>query len=183
MAFAPFDCRVPADTPQGWRPARCKGPNGRRLCRWCGTEVTPPRRSWCGDECVAAFLDETNPGRRRLNAFERDQGRCRLCGRDVGRLEKWLGSHLRAPLPDYGDHHGWRARWRRESRRGRRRRDWLRARGLLGGQGHVYECDHIVPQVEGGGHAADNLRTLCIPCHKAETSKLAARRAAARRNP
>ena len=51
---------------------------------------------------------------------------------------------------------------------------------------HLWEADHIVPVVEGGGASRDvdplaNLRTLCRHCHKAETRALAARRAAARR--
>lgn len=44
-----------------------------------------------------------------------------------------------------------------------------------------WEADHIVPLVEGGGYGLDNLRTLCVPCHKAETKALAQRRAASRK--
>ena len=45
-----------------------------------------------------------------------------------------------------------------------------------------WDADHIVPVVEGGGSCGlENLRTLCTPCHKQETAKLAARRAEARR--
>lgn len=53
------------------------------------------------------------------------------------------------------------------------------------GTGHNYnlwDMDHIVPVIEGGGACGlENLRTLCIPCHKAETRALAARRAQKRR--
>jgi len=50
-----------------------------------------------------------------------------------------------------------------------------------GGQ-PLWEADHIVPVVEGGGECGiDNYRTLCIACHRAETAKLAARRAEKRR--
>lgn len=42
----------------------------------------------------------------------------------------------------------------------------------------LYEIDHIVPVCEGGTSDDRNLRVLCVPCHKAETRKLAARRAA-----
>jgi 5-methylcytosine-specific restriction endonuclease McrA len=46
-----------------------------------------------------------------------------------------------------------------------------------------WDMDHLVPVIEGGGGCGlDNLRTLCIPCHRAETRALAARRAAARRS-
>lgn len=48
--------------------------------------------------------------------------------------------------------------------------------------GPSWEADHIVPVVEGGGSCGlENLRTLCTKCHKDETSKLAARRAEAKR--
>jgi 5-methylcytosine-specific restriction endonuclease McrA len=46
----------------------------------------------------------------------------------------------------------------------------------------LWEMDHIIPVVEGGGDCGlENLRTLCISCHAKETADLAARRAAARR--
>lgn len=52
------------------------------------------------------------------------------------------------------------------------------SRGLL----FLFEMDHIVPVVEGGGACGlDNLRTLCRPCHRKVTAELAARRAEARR--
>ena len=45
-----------------------------------------------------------------------------------------------------------------------------------------WEADHIVPVIEGGGGCGpEGYRTLCVPCHKAETAKLAARRAQKRR--
>jgi 5-methylcytosine-specific restriction protein A len=68
---------------------------------------------------------------------------------------------------------------RRDCFEGRRdSTDYKRPRGLLG----LFEMDHIVPVVEGGGACGlDNLRTLCIPCHRRETAKLAARRAEARK--
>ena len=47
--------------------------------------------------------------------------------------------------------------------------------------GEWWDMDHIIPLIEGGSRGRHNLRTLCIPCHKAETRALAARRAEARR--
>ena len=41
----------------------------------------------------------------------------------------------------------------------------------------AWEADHIVPLVEGGSYGLENLRTLCVPCHKLETAALARRRA------
>ena len=46
------------------------------------------------------------------------------------------------------------------------------------GTGDLWQADHIVPVIEGGGECGlDNYRTLCTACHKAETAKLAKRRA------
>jgi 5-methylcytosine-specific restriction protein A len=50
------------------------------------------------------------------------------------------------------------------------------------GTGHLWQADHIVPVVEGGGECdLSNLRTLCTACHKRATADLAARRAEQRR--
>jgi 5-methylcytosine-specific restriction endonuclease McrA len=41
----------------------------------------------------------------------------------------------------------------------------------------LWQADHIKPVVEGGGQCAlDNLRTLCLRCHKGVTAELASRR-------
>lgn len=53
---------------------------------------------------------------------------------------------------------------------------WRRDRGvcaLCGGSSRDWEVDHIVPVVEGGGECGmDNLRTLCVPCHRQVTREL-----------
>ncbi len=47
--------------------------------------------------------------------------------------------------------------------------------------GDLWQVDHIMPVVEGGGECGlSNLRTLCTECHRKETAELARRRAAAR---
>lgn len=45
----------------------------------------------------------------------------------------------------------------------------------------LWEADHVVPVCEGGTNDASNGRTLCCPCHAAETSALLGRRATSRR--
>jgi 5-methylcytosine-specific restriction endonuclease McrA len=68
-------------------------------------------------------------------------------------------------------------RWARASRL----RKWMRRLGIQPGRS-FWEADHVVPVVEGGGGCRlENLRTLCVPCHKRVTRALAARRAEARR--
>lgn len=50
-----------------------------------------------------------------------------------------------------------------------------------GRYGGPWDADHIVPLCEGGTNFLDNIRTLCRPCHKAQTKALAARRAATKK--
>ena len=35
-----------------------------------------------------------------------------------------------------------------------------------------WDADHIVPLVEGGTNIMENLRTLCLRCHRQETARL-----------
>lgn len=114
-----------------------RGPNGRLLCRQCGTEVPPRRQTFCSKPCVHDWQMRTNPGYVRIQVAKRDHGVCALCGKDTV-----------ADLPPY---------WRDRAR----------------GTGHLWQADHIVPVVEGGGECGlDNYRTLCTACHKAETKEL-----------
>jgi hypothetical protein len=48
---------------------------------------------------------------------------------------------------------------------------------LISPQEHdFWQADHVLAVAEGGGSTGlDNLRTLCTPCHSAETEKLLAR--------
>ena len=52
------------------------------------------------------------------------------------------------------------------------------------GTGDLWQADHIIPVIEGGGECTlKNLRTLCTACHKVETAALARRRAESRNMP
>ena len=44
-----------------------------------------------------------------------------------------------------------------------------------------WEADHTIPIVEGGDLTPENLRTLCVGCHRGETAKLRRRMADRRR--
>jgi 5-methylcytosine-specific restriction endonuclease McrA len=40
----------------------------------------------------------------------------------------------------------------------------------------LWEADHIIPVIEGGGECdLDNIRTLCLRCHRKATAALRAR--------
>ncbi len=143
--------------PGGWvdRSILAKGPNGRSLCRWCNLEVPQGRFTFCSDWCVEEWKLRTDPGYVREKVFERDRGICAACGTDCD------------------------AAWRhiqrlRGAARLKARREWG-----LGSRKSLWDADHIVPVVEGGGECdLENLRTLCLKCHRAATAELRKRRAA-----
>jgi len=146
--------------PGGWadRNQLPKGPNGRNLCRWCNLEVPPGRRvTFCSDWCVEEWRLRTDPGYLRHKVFERDKGVCAVCQTDCEAA--WLA-----------------LKRSRGAARVRLQLDW----GLKGrSRKSLWDADHIVPVVEGGGECdLENLRTLCVKCHRAATAELRKRRAA-----
>lgn len=142
-----------------------KGPNGRALCRKCGTEVPKGRRTFCSQECVDAWVITSNPGRARQLVFKRDKGVCASCGLDTVALQKSIEPY----------------RWVRPEEI----RKLLESHGISPYavySGEFWQADHIVEVADGGGECGlENYQTLCTRCHKAKTAKLAAERAARRR--
>lgn len=137
-----------------------RGPNGRALCRRCGTEVPKGRRSWCSVQCVSDHRVESDPSYARFQVGKRDNGICALCRLDCNRLEAML-----------------------ERKHGGAHRDRVRRLFyLVTGRPHtskfatwrsLWEMDHVKPVVEGGGACGlDNLRTLCVWCHNRATAEL-----------
>lgn len=137
-----------------------KDAQGRPLCRWCGVVVTPPRRSWCSQECVDEFLMRSSAETMRAHIFRRDNGICEACGCDTKKIERVIGF---ADCVSYGS--GWSVFVR------------------LGFNLHqsLWEADHVVEVCNGGETHLDNMQTLCVPCHKQKTRKMHADRARARR--
>lgn len=93
--------------------------------------------------------------------FERDAGVCALCGIDTHRTRRRI-----MRLPFAGRMRELRA-LQESGLIHKRRKSW-------------WEADHIRPVVEGGDSNLDNIRTLCIPCHRGVTRELHARRKAVR---
>lgn len=60
-----------------------RGPEGRFLCRRCGTEVPKGRKTFCSNECVHEWKLRTDPGYLREMVFRRDDGICQGCGVDA----------------------------------------------------------------------------------------------------
>lgn len=135
-------------------------------CTWCDSPVRPPRRRWCSDACVNEFYIRC-AGRYVRIIEARDQGVCSICGLDTLNLkarytrvrDKCFGRTVSGRK--YRSHSGVLARLKR----------YAKQHGI--GPDSPYQIDHIIPVIEGGGLCGpENLRTLCIPCHKLETKQL-----------
>ena len=150
---------LPTRTLEGGRvrpESLARGPNGLRLCRWCDLEIlNQRRRTFCSAYCVHQWRLRSDPGYLREQVFARDRGICRLCAADTlaifAALKRSRGRERAAGLSIYG----------MKSITSRRT---------------LWEADHILPVAEGGGQCdLDNLRTLCLPCHREASAQLRVR--------
>lgn len=130
-----------------------KDRQGNALCRWCMGKVKPPKRTFCSAECVHQYKLRADWGYCKRFVAKRDKYCCQICGIDCRELKKVLHN-----LPKSAA---------------------LSEAARLGISQHrlygkvLYDIDHIVPVVEGGGLTdPSGLRVLCIPCHKVETNRL-----------
>jgi 5-methylcytosine-specific restriction endonuclease McrA len=148
---------------------------GFPLCRQCKKSIRhgkrPKQRTFCGDpQCLHLWKLKSDPNYQAQHVLERDKGVCALCGTDCVALLAELKALVRPWTSPYSSAFIDRCqaiglpRHLRELRR------------------RLWEMDHIVPVIEGGGSCGlENLRTLCWACHRKETAALAKRRAEARR--
>lgn len=131
-----------------------KGPAGRNLCRWCDLEVPRGRFTFCSAFCVHEWKLRSQPAYLRQQVFTRDHGICALCAVDTtvaARSLRYSRGPRRAQLLLYW---GLRTRTRKS----------------------LWDADHITPVCEGGGECdLDNLRTLCLRCHRLVTAEMRAR--------
>ena len=132
----------------------------RGTCRWCGEEILVEagdrkgepnlRRRW-HSECVDIY-NASDPREARRRIRRRDRGVCADCGLNTYTL-------------------------RREFRAmGRGRTREMRKRGFKSRKS-LWELDHRIPLIDGGGHGDENLQTLCTPCHTRKTAREARERA------
>lgn len=137
----------------GWvdRKAIPRGPNGRGLCRWCSLEVPKRRFTFCSDFCVHEWKLRTQPAYLREQVFLRDKGLCADCGVDAVAEARRLRFSRGARRAELLAHWGLKARTRKS----------------------LWDADHIVPVAEGGGECdLNNIRTLCLRCHRGATMRL-----------
>lgn len=152
------------------------------LCRCgCGEKLQGRQRSWRkGHErkCVEAYrIARGQSGAIRSALGRRDHGVCAGCGLDtreaVAECRRWI--HGEGPAADQE---------RAEVAELRRRFMLLGFPSPSIGRGGIdrwWNADHIVPLEEGGQNALENLRTLCLRCHRRATAEHAARRAERKR--
>jgi len=129
------------------------GPNGLPLCRWCQLEILARRRrTFCSDFCVHQWRLRSDPGYLRDLVFARDRGTCQACGTDTVAAYAEL-----------------------KRSRGKARAQALTLWGMksVTARRTLWDADHILPVAEGGGQCdLENLRTLCLPCHREATADL-----------
>lgn len=164
--------QAPSTTARKIRLPYPKDADGNPLCRWCRTKVEWPRKSWCSDKCVEEYRDRYDNRHQRRMVRRRDRGVCALCHLDTVALARRVTETFKStPKPAREAASvallvaaGFTAqdlRWK--------------ARGLCS----LWQADHTVPVVEGGGGARwETLRTLCTACHRKETNALMRRRRA-----
>lgn len=107
-----------------------------------------------------AWRLRSNPGYLRTAVLQRDRGICARCTVDTVAAYALL-----------------------KRARGRRRAELLAIWGLTAlTRKSLWDADHILPVVEGGGECdLENLRTLCVHCHRVATGELR-KRLQAKRN-
>lgn len=184
-----------------------KAEDGTVLCSCgCGQVPKPPRRSWFSDACVEAWKIRNDPGHVRRLLEKRDKGVCAVCGCDSNaEYRKWLEARKvaerfiwwldRSTLSPVEWINGeWlylprvpESREDREADAKRRKelyRKWMPPGDWTSGRNSGWDADHILEVVNGGGQCGlENYQTLCHPCHKAKTKRLAAELAQRRRKP
>lgn len=134
-----------------------KDENGNTCCRWCNKPVKPPRRTMCSPECVHELSLRINGRYLRNCVYDRDKGVCAICKIDTKitakQARELTGQDLDEFLKKYGI--------------SKKRKLWVKKHG-----GGLWDADHIIPVKDGGGLCGlDNIRTLCIMCHKNVTYK------------
>lgn len=155
-----------------------RGPNGRRLCCWCGREVAPRRQTWCSNDCVEDYRMHHEWGYIRERVRKRDGAVCWSCGVNAEEAARWWERIHKAykRLRLYRLEGRYAEPWRGGPVIDAKRRvgwpDWRRDH---------WEADHIHARADGGTDHPDNLRTLCVPCHKARTKRQQHERAKRRR--
>ena len=139
-----------------------KTDDGLTCCRWCGKGVKPPRRTICSKECEHELNLRINGRYLRNCIYERDHGICSICNIDTKKTAKEANLLVGKDKEEY----------LKKYNISLKRKIWKSRHG-----GGLWDGDHIVTVKDGGGCAGlENMRTLCIMCHKIITSQTGTRK-------
>ena len=148
-----------------------------------------PRRTFCGEACVAEWKFRTYPEEFRAVVFARDKGVCARCGLDTKDLDlRRLESqqYLAARIANLRPGEDWR-RWEPEGcvetgpaglpypvthwQALHERAVTWRAANRVKLSAPPWEADHVVEINEGGApfDLDGNIVTLCVLCHREKT--------------
>jgi 5-methylcytosine-specific restriction enzyme A len=138
-----------------------KNEDGFVKCRFCEKSVKPPRRTMCSAECAHEMKLRTSGKYLRECVFKRDRGICVFCGEDtklIARKAIELKNNRKIDELNL---------FLKENDISLKRKIWKKKFG-----GGLWDADHIIQVKDGGGQCGlDNVRTLCIKCHKKRTFK------------
>jgi len=165
---------------------------GERLCVHClnvvlscafpsPSAILPDRAAlFCSADCDRAAAVATSSGAARRALYQLERGVCQECRLDCQLLLRRL-QMIRKGSPN------WRTRRRLAVYQmapdfaDAKHHKWVEHMVTSAVAGNVWHADHIVAVFQGGGGCGvENLRTLCVRCHSAVTSRQAAQRAEAR---
>lgn len=142
------------------RSKECFDSHGNRLCRFCQNRVHPPRRTFCSDECVHEWKIRSDTKYMRSQVYERDLGICSMCNVDT----RYTKIHIE--------------NFKRSLRNGaitvESFIETIKNFNITSKESEksLWHADHIKPVFLGGGQCGlDNIRTLCVSCHKSVTKK------------
>lgn len=143
-------------------------------CRWChSVNIPKSRRTFCSDECVHQYRLRTSGSYIRYHIYKRDNGICSICGLDTKSIKaKLLLTNCSCTkiknkyMKKIAFTHNLECiAIREEYSLGLKRKVWRKKYG-----GGLWDADHIIRVDQGGGCCGlENLRTLCLSCHKSVT--------------
>lgn len=140
---------------RGWVKAKDLPINeeGFRCCRYCNQSVKPPKRTFCSAECVHEHRLRSDGTYLRRQVYARDKGICAICNIDTKKTAR--------------DLHGLKGVEHDEMRKKYNIHKKRKVTSMRKNGGGLWDADHIQRVVDGGGECGmENVRTLCISCHK-----------------
>ena len=136
-----------------------KNVDGLNQCRWCSKSCIPPRKTFCSNNCVHEHRIRTNSRYMKDCVYKRDNAICACCKQDTKKIAR--------EAKKYKQNKNWSEYYKLLEQHSIPPKRKLHLRGLGGG---FWDADHIVAVKDGGGACGlENIRTLCIKCHKQVT--------------